>query len=34
VVTGAPAAAPSHRPCVLFFDEVDALGANRTDMGT
>jgi len=24
--------ARSHRPCVLFFDEVDALGANRTDM--
>src|ERR1044071_9554623 len=23
--------ARSHRPCVLFFDEVDALGANRTD---
>jgi transitional endoplasmic reticulum ATPase len=26
------AQARSHRPCVLFFDEVDALGANRTDM--
>ncbi len=24
--------ARTHRPCVLFFDEVDALGANRTDM--
>jgi AAA+ superfamily predicted ATPase len=24
--------ARSHRPCVLFFDEVDALGANRSDM--
>lgn len=24
--------ARNHRPCVLFFDEVDALGANRTDM--
>ena len=24
--------ARSHRPSVLFFDEVDALGANRTDM--
>ena len=24
--------ARGHRPCVLFFDEVDALGANRTDM--
>jgi len=24
--------ARSNRPCVLFFDEVDALGANRTDM--
>lgn len=24
--------ARSHRPCVLFFDEVDALGANRTDL--
>lgn len=24
--------ARAHRPCVLFFDEVDALGANRTDM--
>ena len=22
----------AHRPCVLFFDEVDALGANRTEM--
>ena len=21
-----------HKPCVLFFDEIDALGANRTDM--
>ena len=24
--------ARSMKPCVLFFDEVDALGANRTDM--
>ena len=24
--------ARDHRPCVLFFDEVDALGASRTDM--
>jgi SpoVK/Ycf46/Vps4 family AAA+-type ATPase len=24
--------ARTHKPCVLFFDEVDALGANRTDM--
>lgn len=24
--------ARQNRPCVLFFDEVDALGANRTDM--
>lgn len=24
--------ARANRPCVLFFDEVDALGANRTDM--
>jgi transitional endoplasmic reticulum ATPase len=24
--------ARTHQPCVLFFDEVDALGANRTDM--
>ena len=24
--------ARSHTPCVLFFDEVDALGARRTDM--
>ncbi|HEX2100907.1 MAG TPA: AAA family ATPase [Candidatus Synoicihabitans sp.] len=24
--------ARDHRPCVLFFDEVDALGANRTDL--
>ena len=24
--------ARGHRPCVLFFDEVDALGASRTDM--
>lgn len=26
--------ARSHTPCVLFFDEVDALGASRTDMKT
>lgn len=24
--------ARNHRPCVLFFDEVDALGANRSDL--
>ncbi|HEX7863065.1 MAG TPA: AAA family ATPase [Verrucomicrobiae bacterium] len=24
--------ARAHTPCVLFFDEVDALGANRSDM--
>lgn len=24
--------ARAHRPCVLFFDEVDALAANRTDL--
>ncbi len=26
--------ARAHQPCVLFFDEVDALGASRTDMKT
>lgn len=26
------AAARAHKPCVLFFDEVDALGSNRADM--
>ncbi len=26
--------ARSHKPCVLFFDEVDALGAARSDMKT
>ena len=26
------ATARQHKPCVLFFDEVDALGAARTDM--
>lgn len=26
--------ARAHTPCVLFFDEVDALGASRTDMKT
>lgn len=24
--------ARAHQPCVLFFDEIDALGANRSDM--
>ncbi|MCL4141884.1 UNVERIFIED_CONTAM: hypothetical protein GTU68_010205 [Idotea baltica] len=24
--------ARGHKPCVLFFDEIDALGANRTDL--
>jgi ATP-dependent 26S proteasome regulatory subunit len=26
--------ARDHKPCVLFFDEVDALGASRTDLRT
>ena len=26
--------ARAHRPCVLFFDEIDALGARRSDMRT